>query len=78
MAQAHADNVERVADTITRTGEVRVRESITVESLLCGSRAPVPRLRNTRQAYLRSPNGVGPHEDIAVAARTDLRVHEAC
>ncbi len=72
----HHRDVEQVADA--RTAQVRVREADDRRVALVVARAPVPRLGNARRTYLHHAEGhVGPHEDMAVTARADLRIDEA-
>ena len=72
----HHRDVEQVADP--RTREVRVREADHRRIRPVVPRNPVPLLRNARGADLHhAERHVRPDENVAVAARADLRVHEA-
>ena len=69
----HHRDVEQVADT--RTVEVGMAETDDGRIGNVVSRHPVPRLRDAGGAELHgAERNVGPHEDMAVAARADIHV----
>ena len=72
----HHRHVEQIADT--GTAQMRVRETDDGRIALVVPRAPVPRLRDARGPQLyEAERHVGPHEDVAVAARTDFGIDVA-
>ena len=72
----HHRHVEQIADA--RAAQMRMRESDDRGIRVVVARHPIPRLGNARRTHLHhAERHVRAHEDVPVAARTDLRVYEA-